>query len=59
MSPYVALFAWTSPGAQAKHMKVAAQMAFVVVKELTVLFVGADDDNYLLPYLNSYSESTV
>lgn len=49
------LFAWTSPGPQAKRVKAAAQLAFVVVKELTVLFVGAEDDNYL----NSCSESTV
>lgn len=53
MSVSVVLFAWTCPGAQAKHVEAAAQLGFV--KELAVLFIGAEDDNYL----NSYSESTV
>lgn len=47
MSPCVVLFAWTSPAAQVKHMKAAAQLAFVVVKELIILLIGAEVDNYL------------
>lgn len=34
MSPSVVLLAWTSPGAQARHMNAAAQLDFVAVKEL-------------------------
>lgn len=49
MSVSVVLFAQTCPGAQAEHVKGAAQLAFC--KELTVLFIGAEDDYYL----NSYS----
>lgn len=49
------LFAWTSPGAQAQHIKAAAQLAFVTVKELTVIFIGTGDDSYLC----SYSQSRV
>lgn len=38
------LFAWTSPGTQSNRTKAATQLSFIVAKELTVLFVGAEDE---------------